>query len=1243
MTNHGLVLTCLVVLSIFMVPAALALAAYPQATGAPSDYPQPGVSVVVGDGPGWRVRFTLKDYLQEYVFPEELISYRVTCPPKTVRKAHLKLVSEATGDGLVYQLSDVQESDGFLDRATISFRTTLNKGEQKSFLLNCDPLYQLQCNGGVAITDIDAADHTAILRANTQQVKVPYGDFAPHAPLATVAAPIVQIARSPGVWIGGGTFTGQAIAETVHTTVLDPGPLRLRYRIEYTLAGGKQYTVVLTLQHNENDVTVDEYLHGIDVADALVFKFSYHAGIDPDGRITMANNGDYFLRSGAYTAGVSDGVLPYVLSIFGPNVACPRSTVFYKNDDANGSAVVFSLYRLKDWKTHVRYTWWEAAKAEEALRFHADADQYMTAQLAGSERHWALAIIPRAAVTIESQDGSKRDYWPANNQMTGLSADTHGGDPSARLFQKLGAYSLDWVKDLLFDFDEDLDVVYDHHTEAMTYQQFNNHGEPGGRWEGTPWWGGADWAWRWLPVERYQDGMCYGAKSPGRTHWQTLAAYAASRKNWTPEQRLKVRSWLVHFVATYMFLDDNLPHFSMVAGHPNFVIESLYPGVFAAVFPKHPYNAQFKQIYQDILNEYLDVYIRKAKPEINAQGGCHTENIACYSYASLQGVLHNAVGYQQYDGADILTNPAFLDWIRWHMNALITAGERQDWEFNSNAYTLTPPEGAHANQTMKVLYDTADYLERNHNPLGAQLKWALTKGAEGTQPPLQSALFYDYGPVLRYDFGGAHEAYLHMLHLGDADPMPGYQISGLHYRWGGAANGAIYYAARGHTWSWNKQEDCGDGFNIKGLCAFETTSAATQPSKLSAYDGLTNATTRPHAGLGFRKLSADTPLLNLGAVQFFRSAEDAQDNYVSRTVMMVGDRYLAVYDRVKDVAVQGVFHWNNRRTGVKVEYFQDTDFRTPLATFVDASRFPLDHHIDPAIDKTGQGLWNGSGLNSAQSFSVRFTTRINPGSEESKAGNDWNATTFAQQLGLNDRGSLWIDGKPVLDGQNGAKGTIALAYNQEHELRYEYVHSPGSYRAQLQWTNRPGGRAFAISGANCCTYYRDLPAIYNVAPGAGNQLHMVEPSTRPTLTVTAKPYGALVVSGGQNQYLLMCDHADEFHDAALSFQGRSGYAADNELFLFEGRKLALGDFGIETAGGNFAVSARLNAAAQIDGRVAGAAGGTILLTLPPSAAPPKELAVDGQPVAFAYDSVHRTVKFAIPIALSDGYKSYTLH
>ncbi len=1167
---------------------------------------------LAGAQSSWSTRFVLKDYLQEYVFPEQIVSYPISCPSGAVRRENLRLREEGAAAGLPFQLSEIVETNGSLTRAKVSFRASLAKGQQRTFVLDAEPANKPLQTPGIVLRDIDTAAHTAVIDAGSQLVKVPYGEFAPRAAFSAVPAPILQLSRDRTRWVGRGRLKGSAIVQRVAARVSEDGPLRLRYRIDYTLADQRTYAVVLTAQFKEAYITVNEYLDGIKLDDGLAFEFSYREGIDPDGRIAMGNNGGYLLRSGEYGSGVNaEGQLPYSLGIFGPNVACPRSTAFYRNQ-AGGDAILFSLYRLADWKTYVRHTWWTASVSEENLYFHNGPDKYMRARLAAKERHWAVSIVPREEIAIESQDGSRASYWYARNDMSGWDEKMSGGDPAARLFQRLGAYNLDWVKDLAFEFPEDVNVVYLNHREALTYDEFNRGGKPGNMWDGMFWWGGADWRARSLAVERYQDGMCYGAKSPGRTHWQTIAAYAASRATWTAEQRLKVRSWIVHFVATYMLLDDNLPHKSMLAGHPNFLIESLYPGVFAAVFPKHPLVGQFKETYREILDEYLRVYVRGENAELNALPGRHTESIACYSFASLQGVLHNAQGFRQVNGSDIIKLERFRNWMRWHLNTLITPGERESWEFDGNHLTLTPPEGAHASETWNVLHETAEYFKTAGDPLGGELEWALTKGLKGTKPDLRSHLFQDYGPVLRYDFGGPHEAYLHMQHLGNSDPIEGYRISGLNYRWRPEGNGTLYYAARGRTWSWNKKEDNGDKFDIKGLSAFDV----------------------PGGVFSYRKLDASSSFLDLGGVQFFRSSEvtDPKNPYLSRAVLMVRDAFIAVYDDLRDSRADGAFRWINRTDGARVEYFDNPDFTKPTATRVDAGRFTIRYNPPGMGPASNSSEWSKAGFTSNDDYSARFTTRVRP---------EWDKVEFEHELGPTDSARLWVDGKLVLDGASGGRGAVTLVAGRDYDLRYEFVHRSGPVRAILRW-GQAGTKLRELEGVSC-TWNRELPAIYEVRGGPGDELHIVEPSVKPTLKVAATAYGATVKSGNAVEYVFLTDHAGESRDGGMQFRGKTGYARQNDLALIEGTRLFLDSFGIETSSVDLAVSAVLRSPQKIEGRIAGRNGGRVSITVPKQFdAASKQVRVGGEIVKSSFDPAAGRFSFDVSVTRADGYKEYSI-
>ena len=58
---------------------------------------------------------------------------------------------------------------------------------------------------------------------------------------------------------------------------VEEGPLRAVYRVDYRLAGGRRYTVDLTLQHNETYLGIDETLEGFRSADEPHLRVDFTA------------------------------------------------------------------------------------------------------------------------------------------------------------------------------------------------------------------------------------------------------------------------------------------------------------------------------------------------------------------------------------------------------------------------------------------------------------------------------------------------------------------------------------------------------------------------------------------------------------------------------------------------------------------------------------------------------------------------------------------------------------------------------------------------------------------------------------------------------------------------------------------------------------------------------------------------------------------------------------------------------
>ncbi|GAA3407421.1 Ig-like domain-containing protein [Paenibacillus hodogayensis] len=818
----------------------------------------------------WSRVFVLRDYMDLYDFPEELLSYPLVFPANTVKKNGLKLTAD-DGTPVEYELADAPENaQGYLSGATLRFRTALAKKGIRGFMLDYDPAYDASASTQrIALTDNH--DGTATLAANGQQIKVPYGtvSYGAGADIGQAKAPIVAIARDGANWTGAGALTATTAIQVLSVTgrVVERGALSLKYEVSYLFTGGKSYKVALTVQHNEQHVTVDETIEGFTSNDKVYFKFSMMNGLDPDGRLVVSNGGYTPAYSGKFNDKLTaTGKLPYELGLYWVNnYGVMRSTVFWKDDGAN--ALMFSLYRNEDWKTARRYYYNSAG--EHNLNFYSyGGDKYMITKLEGSERHWALGLIDRADVVVKGSTAAyKGQSWLANSSFNGYTySSLWGAGPEVRLFQKLTEFSLNKMKDRVLDWEEQPNIRIDlpgnettmSANETVTFKDWNDYNR---KYKFD------------LYVERYLDGS-YSQ----RNDRNALLQYANSRWSWTPAQRQQARA-LVAFNAYLSAGDINFPHKSMLAGHANFIIDGKQAvAITAGMFPEHPDAADWKREFMAFYQEWVSYFTRPSNPSTHASGGRWYENSSTYSLASLRPAMSAYEGMKQYDGTDLFDNPKFRDWMYWNIAMLVPTegGIRQ-----------LPPQGAHATdkdlpggEFDNLFPDLAKALQQSANPanvrLGDNLLWSITKGTQGVKPELGSMLFQDYGAIMRYDFGGPHEAYVNVQ-----------QLVGPGYRWHAAANGTVLYAAKGKRQSWNDSEASGDGLNVKLLPAFVP-------------DGKSES-------LGEHAL--DGVLYDFDFAQYFR-AEGRGAPYLARGVMMLRDDYIAIYDDMAGNA-SGSFYWNN--------------------------------------------------------------------------------------------------------------------------------------------------------------------------------------------------------------------------------------------------------------------------------------------------------------------------------------------
>ena len=225
-----------------------------------------------------------------------------------------------------------------------------------------------------------------------------------------------------------------------------------------------------------------------------------------------------------------------------------------------------------------------------------------------------------------------------------------------------------------------------------------------------------------------------------------------------------------------------------------------------------------------------------------------------------------------------------------------------------------PPLGAHSEgrKTPRSMWYMGAAM-RNYSPLVAEhLMWAARPTDQdmevpltapdpyavmyqqpdnyGTNPHLRTAKYTGYGITLRAEVDTPHELSVHLIQVDD----------GPNYRWGIAGEGGcgvIYFYANGKGYSHNAREDVGDR-------AVEDTDLATNFGVWK--DGVfrsvgRNVLSRPHYDLRFAQFAEIVPRQGPAAYSW--------PEYVSRSVMLAGDDYFLVHDKVSDPQVKHRFSW----------------------------------------------------------------------------------------------------------------------------------------------------------------------------------------------------------------------------------------------------------------------------------------------------------------------------------------------
>lgn len=402
-----------------------------------------------------------------------------------------------------------------------------------------------------------------------------------------------------------------------------------------------------------------------------------------------------------------------------------------------------------------------------------------------------------------------------------------------------------------------------------------------------------------------------------RSSWAQVFDLTASEL--TDDEFKRVRAAMA-FVC-YTYADENhYPIENMLAGHPNFLADVLGTvAVFAALLGKnHPMHDKWLAYYEKGIARNCKYHIRPAVEKWQTEGGRWTENIGVYMFAMLNPVIDDCHIIYALNGGEIpMLYPHIKPFLKFLVN--VTCPE------NEYGRRLYPPMGAHA-ATGEVggkfghgfaleMIKLADML-KNYEPLIAeQIMYNFRKQADfegvlassgiygesyvkyaeyncGTSPDLYSCKYTGFGFMLRSHENTSSETEVFLQQIDE----------GPNYRWGRAAQGGcgeIYYYANGKKYTDHNPEDVGD----------ETRGDVQSATNFGVLID------REYRSVGRNDLTE--PLMDFGFAKYARvnAGKYSAPYYKYRSLMMIENRYIAVYDAVADKFQAGRFVWAQKDDG----------------------------------------------------------------------------------------------------------------------------------------------------------------------------------------------------------------------------------------------------------------------------------------------------------------------------------------
>jgi len=888
-----------------------------------------------------KIRFVLNDLLEHpyYWWPRTLLTYPIEFQ-KPVDLNWLTLTRLDTGETVPIQFTEVIPDVSGIRTATLNFFSDLPSGARREFALTA---LDAPVISKPRVNEVHETG-SIILDSGVMRVRIPVSqEVQGKAP-----GPIMQVSRG-GEWFGSSdvSIEGETVTR-ITTKLLEHGPLVIAYEVAYDITGGSRYVARVQCNAGMEFVRFQEDIEAMKPGVKGLFTCSWtgfgvthrQAPNHPYPVIPkLASYNDYAwekIDDPFFYIFDNDrlpkGQLPFNLGIYQTWTAVHTSTSANFWDEHTGDALGLFIDKPEEWQDH------EYAN-------HVESDTMQVRYVYGDGKfswQWPLTRGSRSTcIAFYDHELDKKamlelDQAGSTIQKDGLKYKVVRAFTSHTMFlqNRHNTIDLNQVKDWVLDYPAssrqasviftmggakdpaalERDVMMSEYIGCLPMLGTRENGGLG------------------------SSGIVnFGPVPSRRIQGSWVDGFNRLNAAMTERQRRRLTAMYL-FVAYIHAGDDFMPMVPMLSGHPNFLADvKATPAAMAFLFPDHPMAPTWADLWEKYVELNTRYNTRPAVKTWDAVGGRWTENLGTYVWAFLRPSLRTEYLMRCYDGRERFLSPQLAEMADWLVNSLTAPfdGETEeayrvtasvdgghDWGVlppGKGPRRIHPPQGAHSERRVppRSLWYLGNCLQQ-YAPLSAEHAmwaarpsnqdaeaalgrpdtWDVMYGGKpenlGTNPHLRSSKMTGYGIVMRSAVDTPDEV---SIHLEQIDQGP-------NYRWGRSADGGcgvIYYSAKGKCYSMNGAEDVGDRFNQD--TDFSTNFGVFKDGSFRSI-GM-NVLSKPFYNLGSGQFAELVPRDDLPAYSF--------PEYLSRSVLLAGHDYFAIYDSLLSPELVHRLSWFVRR------------------------------------------------------------------------------------------------------------------------------------------------------------------------------------------------------------------------------------------------------------------------------------------------------------------------------------------